>query len=195
MGVGLGTIEDPFSARWYRDIQRSLSHPTLAQRGAEVAGERYFAFRSALMERSQEGLTDIYNRFHQPDETAPEILMLRELHAAMDRAVLDSYGWTDIQATCEFLLDYEEDDDDPEASGGRRKKKPWRYRWPDDVRDEVLARLLELNAQRAKEQAGRPPSAERGTLPAVGKKPRGRGKTKKHTPAGQVGLFDGGDDE
>jgi len=32
MGVGLGTIEGPFSARWYRDIERSLSHPTLAQR-------------------------------------------------------------------------------------------------------------------------------------------------------------------
>jgi hypothetical protein len=37
MGVGLGTIEDPFSARWYRDIQRSLSHPTLAQRGSHDA--------------------------------------------------------------------------------------------------------------------------------------------------------------
>jgi len=33
------------------------------------------------------------------------------------------------------------------------KKKPYRYRWPDEVRDEVLALLLELNAQRAKEEA------------------------------------------
>ena len=33
------------------------------------------------------------------------------------------------------------------------KKKPYRYRWPDKVRDEVLARLLELNAERAKEEA------------------------------------------
>jgi hypothetical protein len=32
------------------------------------------------------------------------------------------------------------------------KKKPWRYRWPDKVRDEVLARLLELNANRAREE-------------------------------------------
>jgi hypothetical protein len=31
------------------------------------------------------------------------------------------------------------------------KKKP--YRWPDEVRDEVLARLLELNAERAREEA------------------------------------------
>jgi hypothetical protein len=34
-----------------------------------------------------------------------------------------------------------------------KKKKPYRYRWPDDIRDDVLGRLLELNAQRAKEEA------------------------------------------
>lgn len=31
-----------------------------------------------------------------------------------------------------------------------RGKLPWRHRWPDDVRDDVLARLLALNAERAK---------------------------------------------
>ena len=30
-----------------------------------------------------------------------------------------------------------------------KKRKPWRYRWPDDIRDEVLGRLLSLNAERA----------------------------------------------
>ena len=30
--------------------------------------------------------------------------------------------------------------------------KPYRYRWPDEVRDEVLARLLALNAERAAEE-------------------------------------------
>ena len=69
---------------------------------------------------------------------------LRERHAAMDRAVLDAYGWTDIPTDGDFLLDYEID----EAMWGR-KKKPYRYRWPDAVRDEVLARLLALNAKRA----------------------------------------------
>jgi len=87
----------------------------------------------------------------------------------MDRAVLDAYGWTDLKPTCEFLLDYEEDEDDDESGGGRRRKKPWRYRWPDDFRDEVLARLLELNRQRAEEERlsgaaaekSRPPSKKR----------------------------------
>lgn len=101
------------------------------------------------MVRNDEGLTKTYNRFHDPYENDPDILKLRELHAAMDRAVLDAYGWTDIPTDCEFILDYEIEDEEEWGN----KKKPWRYRWPDDVRDEVLARLLELNAKRAKEEA------------------------------------------
>jgi hypothetical protein len=66
----------------------------------------------------------------------------------MDRAVLDAYRWNDIPTACEFLLDYEIDEEE-----WGDKKKPWRYRWPDDIRDEVLGRLLELNAERAKEEA------------------------------------------
>jgi hypothetical protein len=38
------------------------------------------------------------------------------------------------------------------APRARKRKKPWRYRWPDDFRDEVLARLLELNKQRAEQE-------------------------------------------
>jgi hypothetical protein len=114
-----------------------------------VIGAQYYEFRAALMVHNDEGLTKTYNRFHDPDERSADIARLRELHAAMDRAVLDAYGWTDLQPTCEFLLDYEEDEDDDEVPGGRRRKKPYRYRWPDDVRDDVLARLLALNAERA----------------------------------------------
>ena len=33
-----------------------------------------------------------------------------------------------------------------------RRKLPWRYRWPDSVRDDVLARLLALNAERYEEE-------------------------------------------
>ena len=115
------------------------------------------------MVRNNEGLTKTYNRFHDPDERSPDIFKLRELHAAMDHAVLDAYGWTDLKPTCEFLLDYEEDEDEDETGGTRRRKKPWRYRWPDDFRDEVLARLLELNRQRR----GRAP--ERGRRVRAGK--------------------------
>ena len=113
----------------------------------EGAGKAYYEFRAALMAKNEQGLTKIYNRFHDPEERDQDIQMLRELHAAVDRVVLDAYGWTDIAANCEFLLDYEIDEEE-----WGDKKKPWRYRWPDDVRDEVLARLLDLNAKRAKEE-------------------------------------------
>jgi len=113
-----------------------------------ASGATYAEFRDEVMIRTGEGLTDTYNRFHDPGARDPQILKLRELHAAMDRAVLDAYGWSDIPTDCEFLLDHEFDE---EELGNR--KKPYRYRWPDDVRDQVLARLLELNAERAREEA------------------------------------------
>lgn len=112
------------------------------------AGRMYFEFRAALMAEYDEGLTEIYSRFHDPEERSNAIGELRRLHDAMDRAVLDTYGWTDLSPTCEFELEWQDD----EAENGRRRKKPWRYRWPEPMRDEVLARLLALNAQRAEEE-------------------------------------------
>ena len=113
----------------------------------ETAGAAYYNYRATLMVNANEGLTKTYNRFHDPNESSPAIAKLRDLHAAMDRAVLNAYGWQDIPTDCQFLLDYEID----ESEWGT-KKKPYRYRWPNEVRDEVLARLLELNAQRAAQE-------------------------------------------
>ena len=119
----------------------------------EAAGQEYYDFRANLMVRNNEGLTKTYNRFHDPDEDDPDIAKLRELHAAMDRVVLDAYDWNGIPTRCEFLLDYEID----EEEWGRRKK-PYRHRWPDDIRDDLLVRLLELNAQRPKRETGTKPA-------------------------------------
>ena len=66
----------------------------------------------------------------------------------MDRAVLDAYGWHDIRDRLRRSFSTTKVD---EEEWGRRKK-PWRYRWPNDVHDEILARLLELNAERAREE-------------------------------------------
>jgi hypothetical protein len=138
----------PFPSSWLKDEE------------LEIVGQRYYDFRCDLMKTHGEGLTSTYNRFHSPDEHNSGIEELRKLHSEMDAAVLRAYGWKDLadQAArpdfCQFLLDYEEDEDDTasESSSTRQKKKPWRYRWPDDFRDEVLARLLELNEQRHKEE-------------------------------------------
>jgi len=114
----------------------------------EAMGQAYYDHRAALMVRNSEGLTKTYNRFHRPDEYAPDILKLRELHDAMDRAVLDAYGWHDLKPKCDFFPEFDdEEDDDGESSRPRQKR--YRYRWPDEVHDEVLARLLALNRERA----------------------------------------------
>lgn len=129
---------------------RSPTHATVL----EQAGQAYYDQRQEVMLANAEGISKTYNRFHDPHDKSPEIQKLRELHDAMDRAVLEAYGWDDLAQTarCEFLLDYEEEDDENESGRKSKKKKPWRFRWPDDFRDEVLARLLELNEKRAEEE-------------------------------------------
>jgi hypothetical protein len=122
-----------------------------ANAALEAIGAEYHRFRAALMVEHDEGLTKTYNRFHDPGERSPKIAQLRALHDAMDRAVLDAYGWTGVRPTCEFIAEHEEAEGEAEATGGRKKKRAMRYRWPDAVRDEVLAKLVELNAARAKE--------------------------------------------
>ncbi|MBA2116684.1 DNA methyltransferase [Bremerella alba] len=153
------------------------------------SGELYETYRASLMLKSTEGLTATYNRFHDPQEKSPEIEKLRELHAKMDNTVLEAYGWQDLAESvhCEFLLDYEEGDED-DSGKKSKKKKPWRLRWPDEFRDEVLARLLELNEQRHKEElltgnpATKPSKAEDKPKPAKRKK----AKRKEQTPTAEL---------
>jgi len=155
----------PFPANWEND------------RDLEAIGKTYYEYRAALMIRNNQGLTDTYNRFHDPHEDDPDILHLRTLHDQMDRAVLHAYGWSDIENHCGFALDYldiDTEDLPPQAqerieSGDlffatpeeavafdvlirskktKRGKLPWGYKWSSVIHDEVLARLLDLNQER-----------------------------------------------
>jgi hypothetical protein len=85
-----------------------------------------------------------FNRFHDPAERASDIQRLRELHHAMDVAVLRAYGWDDLadRAAPEFLTEASEPD----------HRYQGRLFWPAAFRDEVLARLLDLNRARAEEE-------------------------------------------
>ena len=114
----------PFPADWQ-------SRPEL-----ETAGREYYEFRAKLIQRNGEGLTTTYNRFHDYYENDPDFERLRTLHDRMDRAVLDAYGWTRLAPACDFR-------DDSRYQGKKIRK---RYRWSDDVQEEMLGRLLELNA-------------------------------------------------
>jgi hypothetical protein len=110
----------------------------------EAAGRTYFDWRARLMTSRGEGLTKTYNRFHARAEVATDIIELRRLHAEMDRAVLAAYGWNDLadRAAPEFI--------EQDADEGKTPKT--RLDWPSEFKDEVLARLLALNAERAAEE-------------------------------------------
>ncbi|HEY9829757.1 MAG TPA: DNA methyltransferase [Stenomitos sp.] len=164
----------PFPESWE-------TNPTL-----EAVGKTYYEYRAELMVRNNQGLTDTYNRFHDRDERDPDIVKLRELHAEMDRAVLDAYGWTDIPTDCEFLLDYEEEDED-EDSSKRQKKKPWRFRWSEEVHDEVLARLLDLNQKRHEQEILGGKHAE---PKSKAKKTKAKSKKSSSSPAPTIPGFE-----
>jgi hypothetical protein len=108
-------------------------------------GREYLDYRAAVMIDRGEGLTKTYNRFHNPDENASDIQRLRDLHNEMDVAVLHAQGWPDIAAIVspEFLTEDTEQD----------HRYQGRLFWPAPFRDEVLARLLNLNAKRAADEA------------------------------------------
>lgn len=172
------------------------TNPTL-----ETIGKTYYDYRAALMIRNNQGLTDTYNRFHDPEERHPDILQLRDLHDQMDRAVLAAYGWDDIDTTCGFALDYLDTDEDstlPLAAQERiaagdlyftadqaatftalcpgKRKLPWRYKWPERTHDEVLARLLDLNQKRYEDEV------LRGDKPASKAPKKSRSKKKGVDP-------------
>ena len=152
----------------------------------EQVGREYYEFRAAVLVQRNEGLTTTYNRFHDPNDQTTETQQLRARHAAMDRAVLDAYGWTDLQPVAEFLSEHEADDDAEVDGPGRRRK--YRYRWPDLIRDEVLARLLALNAQRAEAERLGGLAAAQAEATKLGRRSKGRGRK----PSGGADLFEPG---
>jgi hypothetical protein len=115
-----------------------------------TAGEQYYEFRNLVMKKANQGLTAVYNRFHDPLDDDPDIAEMRRLHEMLDRAVLKAYDWDDIEPQCQFIpeFDKEETEDEP----ARRAREKYLYRWPDELRDEVLVRILKLNRQRALEE-------------------------------------------
>ena len=138
----------------------------------EDAGKRYDEARSAVMVSLSLGLTPLGNRLNSQEDSSSDILRLRELHVAMDKAVLEAYGWSDITPAYEFSGDYENED----GSAG-----DVRLNFTEEVRDVILKRLLDLHAERLK--AGQAsPQAEL-------KKPSKTKKSKPLTDAGQSELF------
>jgi hypothetical protein len=92
--------------------------------------------RRAMMLERWEGLTKTYNRVHDSEEDASDVVRLRELHVELDHAVAAAYGWTDLGLDHDFH-------DTPQ---GRR------FTVGPATRVEILDRLLELDHERYREE-------------------------------------------
>ena len=133
----------------------------------ESIGQALYETRAAYMVATNQGLTKTYNALKDPKNNDTEILKLRKLHETMDRAVLDAYGWTDIEVSS-FC---------PQNDAEQAMLTAFE--------DEVIDRLYVLNAERAREEqrmglTKKPKSTKKN------KKPPQTSRTADHT---QISLF------
>lgn len=95
----------------------------------ESIAKKYYRIRQDVLRNRKEGLTDIYNRFHDERENSIDILELRDLHTQLDLVVAASYGWPELTL----------------GHGFHKTKQGTRYTISEFACREVLKRLLTLN--------------------------------------------------
>ena len=86
------------------------------------------------MQARNSGLTAAYNLLRDPAHSEDDLLKLRRVLEKMDRAVLDAYGWSDIEVP-------------PYCPTTPAEEKAL-----EAFQDEVIDRLFVLNAKRAEEE-------------------------------------------
>ena len=82
------------------------------------------------------GLTALYNQVNDAGSNNPEIRQLRDIHAEIDLATAEAYGWSDI----------------PLEHGFHETRQGVRFTVSPLARAELLDRLLDLNHQRHTEE-------------------------------------------
>jgi len=101
-----------FSSSLKSDLRYSITHCFFnfpfppnwqCDESLEKAGKSYYNFRANLMIENLEGLTKTYNRFHDLNNQDSSIIKLRQLHANLDRAVFDAYGWNDVKTEYDYF--------------------------------------------------------------------------------------------
>lgn len=95
--------------------------------------------RREIMLRRNLGLTKLYNLVNDPDITDsadPDVARLRQIHVALDHAVMAAYGWDDV----------------PLDHGFHTYRQMQRWTVSPTARVEILDRLLEENHRRAAAQ-------------------------------------------
>jgi methylase of polypeptide subunit release factors len=118
------------------DVFETFPQPPMTPR-LNAAGKALDSFRRALMIERKLGVTSLYNLFHDSKCRELDIQRLREIHAEINDATAETYGWSDL------ALDH----------GFHMTRQGVRFTVSETTRTEILDRLLELNHQRQAEEA------------------------------------------
>jgi hypothetical protein len=137
------------------------------QQTLEQAGLNYEVSRSKIITGAECSLTTAYNSMNSSDLTNEMSVMLRELHATLDEAVLAAYGWDDLDLN----------------HGFHETKQGIRFTISEEARREVLQRLLKLNHERYEEEVAQ-------GLHDKKKKKTSTPRKKKTSPAKDDGNMD-----
>ncbi|KAB7991553.1 hypothetical protein, partial [Klebsiella pneumoniae] len=115
-------------------------------------GKEYHQYRKKLMVNRDIGLTQLYNLFHDPNERDSELNILREKQLEIDVAILNIYGWDDINLSHDFYnVAYLPENDNK------------RFTISEPARIEVLRRLAELNRERYQDEVNQDLHARKST--------------------------------
>jgi hypothetical protein len=133
----------------------------------EVSGESYHELRRKSMILRREGLTKIYNRFHDPSEQSNDILDLRMSRVSLDRAVAVGYGWSGVDL----------------GHGFHQTKEGVRFTLSETARRAVLDGLVSLNHRRHEEEVA---SGLHERKAGTGKRGSGKKKLEKPTAQGEL---------
>jgi hypothetical protein len=119
------TFPRPKATEWLESIGRTLDEE-----------------RREIILRRNLGLTRLYNLVNNPDITDtsdPDVAKMRAMHAELDQAVMDAYGWSDV----------------PLEHGFHSYRQMRRWTISPAARVEILDRLLEENHRRAAAEAAK----------------------------------------
>jgi hypothetical protein len=128
------------------DVFLTFPRPEPTDRLVEM-GKTLDAERREFLKRRDLGLTKLYNLVNDsntPDSLDADVARLRKIHVDLDHAVMDAYGWNDVE------LDH----------GFHTYRQMMRWTVAPAARVEILDRLLEANHRRAAAQGDAPPPAE-----------------------------------
>jgi methylase of polypeptide subunit release factors len=125
------------------DVSLTFPRPDPTDQLVEV-GRTLDSERREIMLRRDLGLTKLYNLVNDPDYTDDDIARMRGIHVKLDQAVMDAYGWGDVE------LDH----------GFHTYRQMRRWTVSPAARVKILDLLLEENLQRAAAQGEAPPPVD-----------------------------------